>query len=71
MPSVKIMGGPMKEPPKPTRDADIEGQGKIPYCTMQEEKRRPARLKAKLPQALSVVWVRLYVVVDIRVLNYG
>ena len=38
MPSVKIMGGPMKEPPKPTRDADIEGQGKIPYCTMQVEK---------------------------------
>ena len=38
MPSVKIMGGPMKEPPKPTRDADIEGQGKIPYCTVQEEK---------------------------------
>lgn len=38
MSSVKIMGGPMKEPPKPSRDADIQGQGKIPYCQLKEEK---------------------------------
>jgi len=38
MSSVKIMGGPMKEPPKPSRDADIQGQGKIPYCQSTEEK---------------------------------
>ena len=38
MASVKIMGVPIKEPPKPSRDADIEGQGKIPYCTVKDEK---------------------------------
>ena len=38
MSSVKIMGGPMKQPPKPSRDADIKGQGKTPYCQMKEEK---------------------------------
>ncbi len=38
MSSVKIMGGPIKEPPKPTKYADIEGQGRIPYATLKDEK---------------------------------
>ena len=35
---VKIMGGPIQEPPKPTNYADIRDQGRIPYATLKEEK---------------------------------
>lgn len=38
MSCVKIMGGPIQEPPKPTNYADIKGQGRIPYAKMTEEK---------------------------------
>ena len=31
MSAVKIMGGPIKNPPKPTSKAEIKGQGSIPY----------------------------------------
>tara|TARA_Y100001937_G_scaffold102309_1_gene140661 strand:- start:800 stop:1003 length:204 start_codon:yes stop_codon:yes gene_type:complete len=34
---VKIMGGPIQEPPKPTNYADIRDQGRIPYATLKEE----------------------------------
>ncbi|MGB1546262.1 MAG: hypothetical protein ACPHDJ_06885 [Candidatus Puniceispirillaceae bacterium] len=47
MSSVKIMGGPIKEPPKPTKYADIEGQGRIPYATLKDEK-TPNIAKAKI-----------------------
>ena len=47
MSSVKIMGGPIKEPPKPTKSADIEGQGRIPYATLKDEK-TPNIAKAKV-----------------------
>jgi hypothetical protein len=47
MRSVKIMGGPIKEPPKPTKYADIEGQGRIPYATLKDEK-TPNIAKAKI-----------------------
>jgi hypothetical protein len=47
MSSVKIMGGPIKAPPKPTAYADIKDQGRIPYATMKEEK-TPNTAKAKI-----------------------
>jgi len=34
---VKIMGAPIKEPPKPVNKAEIKGQGSIPYATLVEE----------------------------------
>ena len=37
MSRVKIMGGPMKEPPKPVGKAEIQGQGSIPYAQTIEE----------------------------------
>ena len=47
MAAVKIMGGPIQEPPKPTTYADIKDQGGIPYATMKEEK-TPNTAKAKI-----------------------
>ena len=37
MSRVKIMGGPIKEPPKPVGKAEIQGQGSIPYAQTIEE----------------------------------
>ena len=47
MSSVKIMGGPIKEPPKATNYADIKDQGRIPYATLKDEK-TPNTAKAKV-----------------------
>ncbi len=63
MSSVKIMGGPIKEPPKPTKYADIEGQGRIPYATLKDEK-TPNTAKAKVTKASAVVWVLHFVVLN-------
>ena len=38
MSAVKILGAPIKEPPKPVAKAVIKGQGSIPYPTPKEEK---------------------------------
>jgi len=38
MSRVKIMGGPIKEPPKPVGKAEIQGQGSIPYAKIVNEK---------------------------------
>ena len=37
MSRVKIMGGPIKEPPEPVGKAEIQGQGSIPYAQTIEE----------------------------------
>ena len=44
---VKIVSGPGADAPKPQKYADIEGQGKIPFCAMKEEK-TPNTAKAKI-----------------------
>ena len=37
MAKVKIVTNTPGDAPKPQKYADIEGQGRIPYCTMVEE----------------------------------
>tara|TARA_A100001391_G_scaffold199676_3_gene183083 strand:+ start:2406 stop:2612 length:207 start_codon:yes stop_codon:yes gene_type:complete len=34
---VKIVSGPIQEPPKPVNKAEIKGQGSISYATIVEE----------------------------------
>ena len=38
MRTVKFNGSPPPEPPKPTKKAEIKGQGSIPYAQAKEEK---------------------------------
>jgi len=47
MASVKIVSGPGAAAPKPQKYADIQGQGKIPFCEMKEEK-TPNTAKAQI-----------------------
>jgi hypothetical protein len=38
MSGVKIVSGPIQEPPKPVAKAEIKDQGSIPYAVAKEEK---------------------------------
>jgi|TARA_R100000149_G_C5862839_1_gene128324 hypothetical protein len=38
MNGVKIVSGPIQEPPKPVAKAEIKDQGSIPYAVAKEEK---------------------------------